>query len=48
MANKEPNILVRIWRFFFPKNWQYELMKGVEIGKERGKKIAEKRRRGKR
>lgn len=38
----KPNILVRIFRFFFPSNFMEELNKGIGVGAQRGQKMRDK------
>jgi len=51
MSNKQPNLLVKLFRFFFPKDFMGELRRGKEMGKTMGKaarmKIGKQRRRKK-
>jgi hypothetical protein len=34
MKQKKSNIFVRIFRFFFPKNFRAEMYKGMQIGED--------------
>jgi hypothetical protein len=33
MSNKQPNLLVKLFRFFFPKDFAGEFKRGMEMGK---------------
>jgi len=36
---KKSNILIRVFRFFLPKDWWGELTKGISVGEVKGKGI---------